>query len=59
MAREQDPHSRFARRMQYLPHFGDDAFSVLDLRYDANLHVIDEERHVCRIADFRERGPNF
>jgi hypothetical protein len=55
MSHEECAHSR---RLQNAKHLGDDHVRVLDLLQDADLHVIDHQRHPLRIACVFERLRN-
>ena len=59
VAREEDPHTGFARGPEHLDHLRRDRGAVLQLTEDADLHVVDDERGARRRARFRERLGNL
>ena len=56
MARESHPHARRARRFQRDASALDDLCRAGDLAADADLHVVDHQRHAARIAPLRQAG---
>src|SRR5262249_24324210 len=56
--REEHAHATCTCNLQSLPHACDDFRTIRDLAHDTDLHVVDEQGHVSRIAELLKRTWN-